>query len=284
VTTFPLDSTLPAISVGAGLGPELNGVCTDVVTVLAADNLFGPVPVAAIGATGTTAIIHDFDERGDPLIISDDPDVSSDNLRPGDLLMITKGTMSVLLQITDVNGQEVTFGTGARDLLGLNQFDGGLVMQGTINQLKAAAPADPDAPVVVGGVQQRGPSQATRIRMLTYFVDTTTNPLVPRLVRAVAGTAPTAVGLGVQSFRLTYDIADQLNNPTAVRMDDDDRTGAGACYPDPCSENQIRKVNIVLALSANDLGGSSTDHSRQSQNTLYTQVSLRSMAFVDRYR
>ena len=134
------------------------------------------------------------------------------------------------------------------------------------------------------GVQQRGPSQVSRIRMLTYFVDTDTDPLVPRLVRAVGGAPPTAIGMGVQAFQMTYDIADQVNNPTAVRMDANDLTGAGACYPDPCSENQIRKVNIVLAMNASNQGGSARDHSRQSQNTLYTQVSLRSMAFVDRYR
>lgn len=279
VDTFPVDSTLPAITVGAGLGPPINGQCTDVITILAADNLFGPVSLASISAGGSTARIHDS------VNISDDPDVDSDNLRPGDLLMLTKGAMSTLMQVTAVAGQEVTFGGGTGDPLGLNQLDPSLDMLGTINQLKDAAPSDPDNPVVVGGVQQRAPSQATRIRMITYYVDTQTDPGMPRLVRVVGGGRPNAVGLGVQDFRLTYDIADQVNNPTGVPMDASDLDGSGACSPDPCSENQVRKINVVLAMTANDRRRNNVmGQGRQSQNVLYTQVSLRSMAFVDRYR
>ena len=285
VDTFPLDSTLPAVTVGADLGPPINGVCTDVITILAADNMFGAIPVAAIGADGTTAVIHNRDLLGAVVNISDNPDVSGDNLRPGDLLMLAKGAASVLMQVTDVVGQTVTFAAGADDPLGLNQFDMGLAVQGTINQLKAAAPVDPDAPVVVGGVQRAGPSQATRIRMITYYVDVDANPMVPRLMRVIGGGQPNAVGMGVQAFRLTYDIADQSTNPTSVRMDAGDLAGGGACSPAPCSENQIRKVNITMAMNASQhQAGSLADHGRQSQNTLYTQVSLRSMAFVDRYR
>jgi hypothetical protein len=64
-------------------------------------------------------------------------------------------------------------------------------------------------------------------------------------------------------------------------MDDADLAGTGKCKPRVCSPNQIRKVNITL-----------TAHSRLPMrttqqyfhNTLTTQVSLRSLAFVDRYR
>lgn len=279
VDTFPLDSTLPAISVGADLGPAINGQCTDVITTLAADNVFGPVPVAAISADGTSIVIHDSVQ------IADDPDVEGDNLRPGDLLMLTKGAASVLMQVTDVQDQVVHFDSGDADPLGLNQFDVNLNVLGTINQLKAQGPEDPDEPAVVAGQQQAGPSEATRIRMITYYVDTTTDPLNPRLVRAVGGSQPNAIGIGVQALRITYDIADQVGNPTAVRMDSTDLNGSGACSPDPCSENQIRKVNLVLSMKAHDLPGESAgSRGNQSQNTLFTQVSLRSMAFVDRYR
>ena len=52
VVPFPNDASIPAVSVGAGLGPELNGECTDVITILAVDNMFGPVPLAAMAADG----------------------------------------------------------------------------------------------------------------------------------------------------------------------------------------------------------------------------------------
>jgi hypothetical protein len=186
--------------------------------------------------------------------------------------------------VTAVAGQTVTFGGGSADPLRLNQFDQGLVMQGTINQHKATAPVDPNAPVVVGGVQQAGPSLATRIRMITYFVDTQIDPLVPRLMRIVGGGAPNAVAMGVQNLRLTFDLADEANNPTNVRMTADDLGGSGECSPDPCSVNQIRKINLLLSMRADQGRGGRLTNGRQSQNTLYTQVSLRSMAFVDRYR
>jgi hypothetical protein len=274
-----VDTTLPAVSVGAGLGPAINGECTDVITILAADNLFGPVPLAAIAADGRSATVHNS------VNISDNPDVGNDNLRRGDLLMITKGPMSVLMQVTAVAGQVVTFGTGAVDPLGLNQFDTTLTMLGTINQLKAQAPVDPDAPVEIAGVQQRGPSEATRIRMVTYYVDATTNPLVPRLARVLGGQPPNAVAIGVQDLRLTYDIVDLVNNPAAVRMDEADLDGSGACDPAPCSENQIRKVNILLSMNTDDARAPGAQrYGYHTQTALYTQVSLRSMAFVDRYR
>lgn len=284
VTTFPAAPSIPAVSVGPGRGPALSGECTDVLTMLAADNTFGPVPVAAIAADGASADIHNS------VNISDDPDAAGDNLRAGDLLMITKGSASVLMQVTLVAGQTVTFGTGANDPLGLNQLDTQLDILGTINQLKATVPIDPDAPVVIAGVQQQGPSQATRIRMVTYFVDGSLDPVNPRLVRVVNGGQANAVGLGVQAFRISYDIANQVTNPTSVRMNAADLDGTGACAnaatagPDPCSENQIRKVNVVLSMKAFQPGASSLFRGNHTQNTLVTQVSLRSMAFVDRYR
>jgi hypothetical protein len=62
-------------------------------------------------------------------------------------------------------------------------------------------------------------------------------------------------------------------------MDDSDMDGSGKCAPDPCSPNQIRKVNIILS------GRSSRAMKGTKQffrNTLTTQVSLRSLSFVDR--
>jgi prepilin-type N-terminal cleavage/methylation domain-containing protein len=288
VDDFPDIDSLPAVNVGPDLGPAINGQCTDVITILAADNLFSLVPVAAIAADGSTLTIHDS------VNISDAPDALSDNLRPGDLLMLTKGDGSVLVQVTGVAGQVLSLGTGSTaDPLRLNQRNTNLTAAdtaGTINLFKASAPADPNAPVVVGGVQQQGPSLATRVRMITYFVDTA--PAIPRLVRQVGGAQPNAVAIGVEAFRVTFDLADQNANPTNVRMDASDLAGTGACPDDggtpeleACSENQIRKVNIVLSMRAQAPEESRLlAHGNQSRSTLYSQVSLRSLAFVDRYQ
>jgi hypothetical protein len=54
----------------------------------------------------------------------------------------------------------------------------------------------------------------------------------------------------------------------------------GSCAPSACSPNQIRKANVSLAIR-------SEQRNKQSgyyHNTLFTQVAMRSLSFVDRYR
>ena len=46
----------------------------------------------------------------------------ADDLRPGDLIMLTRGAASALVMVTSVAGQVVTFGTGAHDTMNLNQM------------------------------------------------------------------------------------------------------------------------------------------------------------------
>lgn len=289
---YPNVTSLPAVTVGPNLGPRITDQCTDVITVLAADNLFFEMPVAAIATTGSTITINatfrDIDNTVVPLNIADNPDVRNDNLRSGDLLMLTKGSSSVLVQITGVAGQVLTLGTGGADPLLLNQRNTNTAAPntlGTINLYRITGTTDPS---VAGNVPM--PSVATRVRMITYFVDTSL--ATPRLMRQVGGAQPNAVASGVEVFRLTYDLADQRDNPTGVRMTAADLSGTGACPDDgatpeleACSENQIRKINVVLSLRAAAPEMSQLlRRGNQSRTTLYSQVSLRSMAFVDRYR
>jgi hypothetical protein len=63
-------------------------------------------------------------------------------------------------------------------------------------------------------------------------------------------------------------------------MDDTDLSTAGPCGG-ICYPGQIRKINIYLSGRSRLPRKGSTQYFR---NRLVTQVSLRSMAFVDRYR
>ena len=256
VTNFPVSPNITAVNVGPDLGPPINGQCTDVITTLAVDGLFDGVAVTAVAANAQSITIT-------PAVnISDVPDVNSDNIRVGDLLEVRRGSLSVLQYVTAVAGQTVTFAPG--DPLRLNQFDPARNMLGTMDQLQ----------VQVGGIQ------TSRIRMITYFVDTATNPASPRLVRRLGAAPANAVAFELEGFRLTYDLADGVTNPSAVRMNAADLTAAGDCAPSACSPNQIRKANVTLAIR-------SEQRNKQSgyyQNTLYTQVALRSLSFVDRYK
>jgi prepilin-type N-terminal cleavage/methylation domain-containing protein len=281
-TTFPVGPTLPAVSAGPDLGPAINGQCTDVINMLAHDGIFESVNASAFAADGRSMTIYPYGRDGQPatpddIDISDAPDVLGDNIRPGDLLEIVKGTASTLVQVTAVAGQVVTF--APNDSLNLNQFDTGLAMLGTTNQVRATAPVDTAANVVVAGRIQPGPTWVSRVRMITYFIDTTTDPTSPRLMRQVNNGQPNAVSFELEAFRLTYDIADGTVNPTGVRMDPVDYTTGGACAPMACSPNQLRKANVSLAIRSERATATAGHH----QNVLFTQVALRSLSFVDRF-
>jgi prepilin-type N-terminal cleavage/methylation domain-containing protein len=274
VTNFAVDPNINAVTVGPDLGPPINGQCTDVINTLAVDGAFENVNVAAMAANGQSITIH-------PAVnISDAPDAFGDNLRVGDLIELRRqGTSdTATVYITAVAGQVVSFLPG--DPLGLNQFDPGGIMEGTTNKLFVAGPpSDPVAPVVVGGVTQAGPWVAFRVRMISYYVDTTTNPTSPRLIRRINAGAANAVAFEIEAFRLTYDIADGTANPSGVRMDATDLGAGGACAPFACSPNQIRKANVAIAIRSERRNAQSGFY----HNTLFTQVALRSLSFVDRF-
>ena len=261
-----------AVIPGDGLGPVLNGAATDIVTVLTADNNFTDMPLTAI--TNTTIDVRATNPTtGQAINIQ----TGVDRVLTGQLLLLEKGSNTTMVQITSVDyaNRRITFATG--DSLKLNQT---AAAAGNVVALRAAAPPD----TLTGGSI---PTTATRLRMISYYLDTTvTNH--PRLVRRINNGHPTtfnntlgtAVAIDIENLQFTYDLADGLTNPSDVRFVAADYTTTGACNPNQCSQNQIRKINIVLT------GRSSNANARQSRlfrNTLTSQVSLRGMAFVDEY-
>ncbi len=261
--------TLPAgdLDIGAviptpGGGPTINGVATDVVTVLMADNALIDVPLTALTATTIT--------------VGPGPDLATgpDRVTPGQLMMVTKGSATTLLQVTGVDpgSRVLTFANG--DSLNLNQSGAEF---GTLAAVNAADPANTPAL-----------TRVSRVRMITYYVDAETDPERPRLVRRINNGDPTVfdntlgntVAFEVEGLRLTYDIVDGDTNPADVSMTVADRDGTGRCAPDACGDTQIRKINIAIT-------GRSKDRSaveRTYRNTLTSQVSFRGMAFVDEYK
>jgi hypothetical protein len=268
--TFPAGPVISAVTSGPGLGPDINGLPTDLITVLAADTAFEGQCLTALGANSMTV--------GEDTNITDG---GPDDIRSGDLIMLMKAGITALMYVTGVAGQTVTFGAG--DPLGLNQYDPSLAMLGTFDQLRAAAPVDNGprtcnvAPPGLPGIS----TVAFRVRMISYYLDAATDPGNPRLVRRLNGDAGRAVAFGVENLQLSYDLSDGASNPANVRMDATDLGAGGACAPNPCSLNQIRKVNIFLAGRSRNRFSLTDDFLR---NTLTTQVSLRNLAFVDRYR
>ena len=271
-------------------GPERGPVvvdgqaATDMITTLAADSSFDTVTLrtfasdgrsVSVALPGATAPNHPSGHN-----ISDNPDVGGDNIRAGDLIMLTKGAASALVQVSSVSGQTINF--AASDSLRLNQAS---TISGTAGDLQNNAPVDTCSPAATCFVT----TVATRVRMISYYLDVDTDPQHPRLVRRINNGVwndfdnafGTVVAFDIEGLTFSYDLADGVNNPSNVRMNDADLDGSGRCSPSPCYPSQIRKINISLAGRSRMVRRGTRQYFR---NRLSTQVSLRSLAFVDRYR
>jgi prepilin-type N-terminal cleavage/methylation domain-containing protein len=254
VTTFntsTADPNISAVNVGPNLGAPINGVCTDVITTFAIDSVFEGVAITSIPNATTLNVTNAVN-------ISDSPDVNGDNVRVGDLVMVGDGSVAVLLAVTAKSGQTLTFATG--DPLGINQTTPTL---GTLNWIRG----------------QIATPTISRVRMITYFVDSTTNPASPRLMRQLGSGTPMAVAFDLEASALNFDIADGVLNPAYVEMNATDKAPGGRCGSVACSEDQIRKVNVTMSMRSTTRD-KSTGYYR---NALTSQVALRSLAFVDRY-
>lgn len=252
--TFAEGTTeLPAVITGSALGVALNGITTDITTVMYADSQFD-VADATVAADGESLTV----DAGVPISGVADP------IRPGDLIMVANGIGSTLMMVTrldDPAGQTIYFDDG--DDMGINQRGADA---GTIMQLNPS-PGDPFQAAI------------TRIRMVTYYIDAT-NPDLPRLVRRLNMREGRVVAVGLDNLQFSYDLVDGITNPTNQE--------------DPATPNQIRKVNIVVGARGRERSplmvgqGEVRDGDPRPdpffRASLTSQVSLRSLALVDRYR
>jgi hypothetical protein len=265
-TTVANDPDMAAIIPGTGLGPTINGTPTDVITVLTADNAFANAGVTAVTSTSVTIA---------PGFLP----VGSDRINRGDLMMITKGSLTTLVQVTNVNTGSRVLSFQGGDSLNLNQPG---AAAGSLNALNLAVPNTSPA--------REQNTSVTRVRMISYYIDTVTTPGRTRLTRRMnAGhhqtfdnTLGTVVAFDVENLQITYDIADGATNPSNVRFTAADIAGTGACSPNPCTPIQIRKINLALTGRANTITGDAK--TAPLRNTLTSQVSLRGMAFLNEYQ
>jgi prepilin-type N-terminal cleavage/methylation domain-containing protein len=252
--TFPLGaSVLPAVSPGALAGLAVGGQATDIVTVLIADATLplSQSPLQSLAADGSQMTV-----ANPPVGV--DITQPSNGIRPGDLIMFTNAQGNAIQQVTRVSGGQTVF-FDAGDFFGFNQTG---APQGTIVQIRPGAvfPVDP-----VTGLTQ---TTATRIWMVSYYIDSVTDPNVPRLMRQINFNAPQPVALAAENLQISFDMEDGIN--TNVKAP-----------PAPLSPNEIRKVNLFLATR------SAMRYSRTNnfvRNGLVSQVGLRSLSYRDRYQ
>lgn len=236
--------TIPSVAPGPSLGPTINNVNTDIVTVLRLDSALNwePVPTNRVTIpTGTNGSMITFPGTfpiGDPV----------NGIKTGDLIMINRVT---LLEVTSVSGQNVYF--AATSPSNLNQHN---APQGSMLQLKNGAGWIP------------GCCTAERVLMLTYYLDGSGS--TPSLMRKVNYGAERKLAVGIENFQLTWDLVDGVTNPSNVEVP----------LAPTNTPGQIRKANLHMAARTQEKMGTGS----YLRSALNTQVALRSLAFVDRYK
>jgi Tfp pilus assembly protein PilW len=175
-------------------------------------------------------------------------DDADTGIKAGDLIMLSSAVGSTLMEATDVAGQTVTFdGTAVSNL---NQPD---APAGSIMRIRIGG-------AFVGVI-------ARRILMVTYYLDTAGDS--PALIRRINYGEPRKIAVGIEDLQLTWDLVDGDTDPSGV--DEPDL---------PNTPHQIRKANLQMSgrsFIESTFGG-------YLRSNVSTQIALRSLAFVDRYR
>ena len=309
------DTDLNAVNPGTGLGPLVNQIAptactvasatciaTDTITVLAADSTFTHVPLKSRSADGKTIVVA---QKGldDILGTADDINIGAgpDKVAAGQLIMLEKSSYAILVQVTFVDPATNTITFALNDSLNLNVHDAPSGSMG----VPCATPTDctaatgltaiaPSPDIALPSPQSVPPqlvlsTTATRVRMISYYIDNT-DIAHPKLVRRINNGHPTVfnntsgntVAFDVENMQISYDLADGVNNWAGVKFTATDLAGGvgSRCAPAACSVNQVRKVNITLKARSRMPFSATRQYFR---NSLTTQVSLRGMAFVNDY-
>lgn len=257
--------TLPAIIPGPNMGPQIvspdaiPGAATDIITILYADNglAYSNVSINSAACAGTISANGDtatFSTAAGCMNFA----ASNITINPGDLVLFSNPKGQVMQTVTSVSNGGQTQKFIAGDPFGFNQSG---KASGTLIQLQSAPNVYPQ-------------TSATRIWMVTYYLDNTTDPLHVRLVRQVNFNPAQPVGETLENLQFTYNFVDGTLNPPTNQ----------AGIPAGLSESQIRAVNVFLgARSSTKLTGNKSQ-GRYLRSNLQTQVSLRSMAYVNNYQ
>jgi Tfp pilus assembly protein PilE len=279
-TTFPqCNFVVPSIEPGQAMGPLITSPdatagnpsnpasFTDEITMLYADNSSGlegkPVNQPALGANpgcpAGSITVNGQTVTFDPNCVNVAAMTASGaQIQPGDLIMFSNSLGNALQVVTSAAGNVLNFAPGdAFNLNGRND------PSGTVLQLRNAGCTTP--------ANCWPPTTVTRIWMITYYLDNVADPTHVRLIRRVNFNPGNPVGETMENMQFTYNFVDGVNNPVNQ-----------ATVPATNTEAQIRSVNVYLGARSNSLvhEGNKTLYTRDN---LISQVSLRSMAYVNNY-
>ncbi|HUL33133.1 MAG TPA: prepilin-type N-terminal cleavage/methylation domain-containing protein [Candidatus Eisenbacteria bacterium] len=282
--TFPpCNSVLPAVEPGSMLGPAITAPdastgtvqnpnsITDEISVMYADNTAhletSPIYAAkSVSPPSPGCPNGKLQLTGTLLQITFDPTcVTIGNagiaIQPGDLILLNNSLGSALVYVTNVAGQTLSFASG--DPYSLN---GRSDTSGTVKQLMTSSTCN-------GSNACFPTTTAMRVWMISYYLDNISSPPYIRLVRQVNFNTPTPVGETLENLQFTYNFIDGVTNPASQ-----------ATVPTGNSESQIRTVNVWLGARTAYLVHEGSNKSLFARNNIMTQISLRSMAYVNKYQ
>jgi len=256
-------TTLTALVTGQGKGPTIDNRATDMVTMLTIDPILdsalnGALQVQPAAAAGNVPKLSNDGSSftvttNEQTWIAGDPVNGRGPVKKGDLLMFVDVNSNAAIQtVTRVETTSVYFDSNSDDPFSFNQRG---ASAGSITQILGQT------------------LSVQRVTMYTYYVDQGNG--VPRLMRQYNGSTPQALAGVVEDLELSYDLVDGSVNPTAVR--DLPLSLNGVTY----SPNQIRKANVHVGVRSETMSLRVHDYLRSHLSTV---VSLRNLAFVDRYR
>jgi Tfp pilus assembly protein PilW len=254
---------------GYNAGPTINGLPTDVVTVVYADSSFYLDCYTATVASTTTVTFT--------AIVPTAPATSSANctaptgnagaqaindsvfgLTSGDLVLFTFGAKQVVAEINGtVSATTATFGSG--DALNMNQ-----------------AAADPKS---LASITTGTTGFATRILVITYYIDNTVSP--PRLMKQVSGHTPTPIVDGVTYLKFTYDLYNDATSSPAVACSNPGAASDGCAGASAgLLPNQVTKINIAHMSMNSTMKGAVGGYQGLD---LETSVSARDLTYSNSY-
>jgi hypothetical protein len=267
-TNTEAGTTLTAIVTGQALGPVVAGRPTDLVTIITGDPFLEPLDLyqstAPVVRPRLAADGSSFDVAGTGWLDGDEA-ASIPPIKAGDLIYFMSTSLGSALQtVTRVDGSAVYF--EASDPFNLNQRG---ASAGSITQiLPVSPPACDDSTVDCHPVMT-----ARRVYMYTYYVQEDSED-TPRLMRAINHFPAQALAGVIEDLTLSYDLVDGVNNPTEVK--DLPLTVSGVTY----TASQIRKANVHVGVRSEVKSTKTNDFLR---NHLSTVISIRNLAYVDRY-
>jgi type II secretory pathway pseudopilin PulG len=253
------------------------GFNTDIITILYADNTLAssaavaspplltatpvtqpapavPVCAGVIAATGASVTLDPacFTMPGQPTPIA-----------VGNLIMFHNINGTALEYVTSVAGATINFAVG--DPGGLNQTG---LPKGTVANLAVAAT----------------PTTISRVWMITYYLDTVTNPAKPQLIRqvnypnypaAAPANPPQAVAEVIENLTFSYDIVGTQDAAGTYGLAGPGNAPTSIAPDTPFS---FRAVNASLG-GRSEYPYTLTKPPQFLRNSMSTQVSIRSLSF-----